>query len=83
MSDTYTIILPDLGLGPLQIRASSWHAEIGESLRTGDRLLELVSDSLLVDLPVPVPGVLRVRLVAEDEFVTTGQALAVLELHEE
>ena len=75
----HTLTLPDLGLGSREITASVWLVELGSELNAGDRLLEVLSGSVTVDLPSPASGVLIETLVAEDEPLAVGQPLAIIE----
>ena len=75
----HTLLLPDLGLGSREITASVWLVELGSELNAGDRLLEVLSGSVTVDLPSPASGVLVETLVAEDEPLAVGQPLAIIE----
>ena len=75
----HQLILPDLGLGDVPVTASLWLVEQGKRVTEGDRLLEVLADGVTVDLPAPVTGVLVHVLVSEDERLTVGQPLAVLE----
>ena len=75
----HQLILPDLGLGDVPVTASLWLVEQGKRVTEGDRLLEVLADGVTVDLPSPVTGLLVKLLVSEDEQLTVGQPLAVLE----
>ena len=75
----HQLILPDLGLGDVPVTASVWLVEQGKHVTEGDRLLEVLADGVTVDLPSPVTGLLVKLLVSEDEQLTVGQPLAVLE----
>jgi pyruvate/2-oxoglutarate dehydrogenase complex dihydrolipoamide acyltransferase (E2) component len=75
------LVLPDLGLGDTPVVASVWHIEPGGEVIEGDRLLEVVAGSALVDLPSPCSGVLLRQLVAEDEVIAVGQVLAEIRPH--
>jgi len=75
----HELVLPDLGLGDVPVTASLWLVEQGKRVTEGDRLLEVLADGVTVDLPSPVTGVLVKLLVSEDERLTVGQPLAVLE----
>ena len=74
--------LPDLGVGGVPIFASQWLVEAGRRVTEGDRLLEVLAGSATVDLPAPKSGILREKLVVEDDPLTVGQALGVIEVDE-
>jgi pyruvate/2-oxoglutarate dehydrogenase complex dihydrolipoamide acyltransferase (E2) component len=69
-----------MGLPESTLRASVWHASPGQWLTQGDRLLEVVASGVLVDIPSPESGILRRRLVSEDEPVAVGQTVALVEV---
>ena len=75
----HNLVLPDLGLGDRPVTLSLWLVDVGSVVAEGDRVVELAADSVTVDLPAPVSGVLIEALAAEDETVAIGQVLAVIE----
>lgn len=79
MSERCELRLPDLGLtrGPATI--SLWLVTAGSTVFEGDRLVEILADSVTVDLPAPATGKLIELLAGEDEVVVPGQLLAVIE----
>jgi pyruvate/2-oxoglutarate dehydrogenase complex dihydrolipoamide acyltransferase (E2) component len=76
----HTLILPDLELADCPIKASLWLVPRGSRVAEGDALLEVVAGSATVDLPSPVAGVLKAKLVAEEQTLAVGQELAVIEV---
>jgi pyruvate/2-oxoglutarate dehydrogenase complex dihydrolipoamide acyltransferase (E2) component len=79
----YEVTMPDLGLGETPLTVSLWLVEIGEELFEGDRLLEVLAGDVTVDVPAPVAGFLREMHVTEDEQVTVGQTLGIIEPNDE
>ncbi len=77
------LVLPDLGLGDIPIVASLWLVKRGARVRQGESVLEVLAGDVTVDLPAPVSGVLSRRLVAEDDHLHPGQALAIFVADEE
>lgn len=73
------LIMPDLGLPPGSLYVSLWLVDVGTAVRCGDRLLEVAAEGVTVDLPSPADGVLRKTLVAEDDPLSPGQRLAVID----
>jgi pyruvate/2-oxoglutarate dehydrogenase complex dihydrolipoamide acyltransferase (E2) component len=69
--------VPDLRAGT--VRLSLWFAQVGETLRKGERLAELLVDGATFDVTAPVDGVLIERHARPDEVLRTGQVLGVLE----
>jgi 2-oxoglutarate dehydrogenase E2 component (dihydrolipoamide succinyltransferase) len=76
MPGSLELRLPDLDLPGVPITACSWHANTGERVTEGDRLLEIVAGDVAVDLPAPASGILVERCVATDQPLETGQLLA-------
>ena len=75
----HTLTLPDLGLADRSISSCVWLVAEGSEVSEGDRMLEVMSDSVTVDLPAPVSGIVTQLLVGEDELISVGQELAVIE----
>jgi pyruvate/2-oxoglutarate dehydrogenase complex dihydrolipoamide acyltransferase (E2) component len=69
--------VPELRAGT--VRLSLWFAQVGETLRRGERLVELVVDGATVDVTAPVDGTLAERHAKADEVLRTGQLLGVIE----
>jgi len=83
MTERYEVLVPDLGLGQQSVRAGLWRVRRGERVAEGETLLEIVAETVMVELPTPRSGRLVEKLVAEDDPVVPGQAVAVLRLGEE
>jgi pyruvate/2-oxoglutarate dehydrogenase complex dihydrolipoamide acyltransferase (E2) component len=75
----HNLVMPDLGLGHRPVTISLWLVEIGVEVTEGDRLVELSADSVTVDLPSPASGRLVESLATEDEEVSIGQILGIIE----
>jgi pyruvate/2-oxoglutarate dehydrogenase complex dihydrolipoamide acyltransferase (E2) component len=73
------LLMPELGLSDIPIVASVWHVERGQQVSEGDRLLEVLAGEITVDLPSPTSGVLSQVLVSEDDPLSIGQQLAIIE----
>ena len=74
--------LPELGTGGAAVRVSMWLVEPGDEVTEGDRLIEIAVSGATIDLPAPVSGQLVELCVDEDQPITPGQVLAVLECAE-
>jgi len=77
--DRIELRLPELGLGDAIVTASMWLVEAGNEVTEGDRLLEVLSGSVTVDLPAPASGRLIETIVEVDEEISVGQLLGVIE----
>ncbi len=72
--------LPDLDLPGVMVSACSWHANQGQRVIEGDRLLEIVAGDVAVDLPAPASGILIERCVSIDQPLEKGQLLACIQV---
>ena len=79
MATRHPLVLPDLGLGDMSIAISVWLVPRGATVMEGDRLVEVLADSVTVDLPSPARGVLVETLAAEDDLIVPGQVLGYVE----
>jgi 2-oxoglutarate dehydrogenase E2 component (dihydrolipoamide succinyltransferase) len=77
---TVDFTMPDLGLGDETPVVSLWLVDVGARVLEGDRLLEVSADGVTVDLPSPAAGVLSRVFVYEDDRLTPGMRLAVIEM---
>ena len=73
------LTVPDLGMDETPIMLSLWLIEVGDRVAEGDPVLEILAGPATVDLPSPVDGRLIEKLVDEDEPITVGQRLAIIE----
>lgn len=71
--------MPELGLGEEPVMVSLWLVDVGGTFAAGDRLLELSADGVTVDLPAPTAGTLRQVFVYEDDRLTPGMRLGLIE----
>jgi len=56
-----------------------WIARLGQTVVEGDRLLEVHSHSVSIDLPAPATGKLLRTLVSQGDQLRPGQRLGVIE----
>jgi len=68
--------LPHLGEGIEKANVSYWHKSIGDNIKEGEDLVELVTDKATFNMPSPVSGILKEILAAEGDEVRVGQILA-------
>ena len=73
------VILPDLGLGDQPLRLSLWLVAPGSRVAQRQPILEVLAGAATVDLPAPADGILVEVLVDEDEPISVGQPLAIIE----
>lgn len=70
--------LPNLDLPGTPITVCSWHANMGQRVVEGDRLVEILAGDATIDLAAPASGVLVERGAEIDEQLTTDHVLAVI-----
>jgi len=75
---TTPLLLPDLGSD--RATFSLWHVAVGERVRLGERVAEVLIPGALVDISAPVAGVLSECLAREGEALSAGQLLGVIEV---
>ena len=82
MTTCIEVLLPDVSGGdtPAEVVVSLWSAEVGATLKEGDDLLEIVTDKASFVVPCPQAGVLREKRVQEDDRISTGDVIAVIEV---
>jgi pyruvate dehydrogenase E2 component (dihydrolipoamide acetyltransferase) len=68
--------LPPLAKGVDKANISYWHKSVGDSVKEGEDLVELVTDKATFNLPAPASGVLKDIAAVEGDEVKVGQVLA-------
>ena len=71
--------LPPIAEGVDKASVSYWHRAVGDSVKEGEDLVELVTDKATFNLPAPVSGTLKEVLVNEGDEAKVGQILAKIE----
>ena len=71
--------LPPIAEGVDKANVSYWHRAIGDSVKEGEDLVELVTDKATFNLPAPVSGIVKEVLVNEGDEAKVGQILAKIE----
>ena len=70
------VILPPLAEGIDKAHVTYWHHRMGDKIKEGEDLVELVTDKATFNLPAPASGVLKEVLLNEGDEVKVGQILA-------
>lgn len=70
--------LPPIAEGVSKANVSYWHRMVGDNVKEGEDLVELVTDKATFNLPSPASGVLKEVAVNEGDEVRVGQVLAVI-----
>ena len=68
--------LPSIAEGVEKASVSYWHRNVGDAVKEGEDLVELVTDKATFNLPAPISGTLKEVLVSEGDEVRVGQVLA-------
>jgi pyruvate/2-oxoglutarate dehydrogenase complex dihydrolipoamide acyltransferase (E2) component len=71
--------LPRLAETVDEVVISEWLVDIGEVVDVGTALLMAETDKAVVEVPSPVAGTLVEQCVANEDEVTTGTVIAVIE----
>ena len=58
-----------------EARVSFWYVDVGEEVKEGDDLLQMLTDKATFDVPSPVSGRVSALLVEENQQVKVGQVL--------
>ncbi len=72
---------PDLGSSE-PLRVSGWLVDLGETVRAGDRLVELLLPGVTYDVAAPVTGRLVAVAAATNSTVRPGDPLGTIEVDE-
>lgn len=74
------IVVPPLGeQKQTETLLNSWYVGIGQSVKPGDDIAELVTDKAAFNLPAPVGGKVVKLLVKEGDKVQSGESLVEIE----
>ena len=73
------ITLPPLAEGVDKASISFWYKQPGDTVKTGEDLVELVTDKATFNMPSPVSGKVLEIMVNEGEAAKVGQTIAVVE----
>ncbi len=55
---------------------ATWHKHAGDIVRRDDKLVDLETDKVVLEVPAPVDGTLKELRVAEGDIVISQQILA-------
>jgi pyruvate dehydrogenase E2 component (dihydrolipoamide acetyltransferase) len=77
-SDGTTVTMPALGESVTEGTVTRWLKQTGDKVEVDEPLLEVSTDKVDTEIPSPVAGIVQKILVAEDETVEVGAALAIV-----
>ncbi len=74
------VVLPDLGEdADDSAKVTFWYKSVGDEVKEGEDLVEMMTDKATFDVPSPASGRLTEIRAAEDEEVEVGRVLGVIE----
>ena len=76
---TVQIEMPEMGESVTEGIVLEWHVAVGDFVSEGDTVVEVSTDKVDAEVPAPADGVITKLLVAVDDEVPVGAALAEME----
>ena len=73
---TLVLSMPEMGESVTEGTVLEWHVAEGDQVAEGDTVVEVSTDKIDAEVPAPAGGTIAKLLVAVDETVQVGQALA-------
>lgn len=58
----------------------SWYKSVGDSVKQDEKLVDIETDKVVLEIPSPNSGVIRKLMKSEGDVVTSGEVLAILEV---
>jgi multifunctional 2-oxoglutarate metabolism enzyme len=75
-ASTVDVLTPAAGESVSEGTILEWHANVGDSIKVDDTIVEISTDKVDLELPSPATGTVTEILVAEGDTVTVGQVIA-------
>lgn len=72
------ILIPELGEGIRKAMVACWHYKIGDRIKEGDDVVELVTDKASFNVPSDFNGILEDILVKEGQEAAIGAVLGLM-----
>ena len=76
----YEVTLPNMGDDVETATVSLWLADEGDIVNENDDLVEMTTDKAAFTVPSPKTGTLIEKAVEEDDEVSVGHVLCILEI---
>lgn len=73
------VTLPPLAEGVDKANISFWFRQPGDNVKTGEDLVELVTDKATFNMPSPATGRIKEILVNEGDSAKVGEIIATIE----
>ena len=77
---TIEIKAPDVGDGVTQVTVTEWRKAVGETVEAGEVIVELMTDKAAFDVESPVTGKVVEIIVDNDEEVSVGSVLGLIDV---
>ncbi|SEG53777.1 dihydrolipoamide acetyltransferase family protein [Sphingobacterium lactis] len=75
----YKLFLPKMGESVSEATVTKWVKQVGDKIDEDDAVVEIATDKVDSEVPSPVAGVLKERLVEENQVVQVGDVIALIE----
>jgi len=72
------VTLPPLAEGVDKANVTYWHRSVGDAVKEGEDLVELVTDKATFNMPCPGSGTLKEIRAEEGSEVKVGDIIAVI-----
>jgi pyruvate dehydrogenase E2 component (dihydrolipoamide acetyltransferase) len=80
VTESYHLLAPEWLADVIEPTVSRWHKAKDDRLALGEHILDISTQYADIQVTCPVIGILRSILIGEDDAVTPGDVLAVIEL---
>jgi 2-oxoglutarate decarboxylase len=74
------VLTPAAGESVTEGTILEWRAQVGDSIKESDTIVEISTDKVDVELPAPASGTIAELLVQEGDTVTVGQVIARIQV---
>lgn len=73
-----TILMPQLGEGPVEAKLEKWLVAVGDHVAESDLLFEVTTEKVTTEVPASIPGTIRELLAAEGDVLLAGDPICVI-----
>jgi pyruvate dehydrogenase E2 component (dihydrolipoamide acetyltransferase) len=78
----YIFTFPDIGEGISEGTILEWYVENGQSISSGDNLVQVETDKVTADIPSPRDGIVVSRFGKPGDIIKVGNALVELDIQD-
>ncbi len=75
----FEVKLPKMGESVAEATITSWMKEVGDTIELDEALVEIATDKVDSEVPSEVEGTIVELLFAEDDVVSVGETIAIIE----